>query len=97
MDHRRSSDLRTLVPYDWEAIAESVKNKPPVHRRPRRPDLLRLRREIAARISNELFEYLDAPSAESAHRHLRGIAPAGRRFILPQSEDVEKAVQELMK
>src|SRR5205807_5196030 len=54
-------DLRSLSPYDWNAIAESVKKTSRVivaHE-----DCLSwgYGAEIAARISNELFEHLDAP------------------------------------
>ena len=53
--------------------------------------------EIAARISDELFEYLDAPVRRvGATDTFVGYAPQLEDFILPQSEDVEKAVQELM-
>ena len=91
-------DLRTLVPYDWEAIAESVKKTSRVivvHE-----DSLSwgYGAEIAARISDELFEYLDAPVRRvGATDTFVGYAPQLEDFILPQSDDVEKAVQELMK
>ncbi len=54
-------DLRTLNPYDWEAIAISVKKTGRVivaHE-----DMLSwgYGAEIAARIADELFDYLDAP------------------------------------
>src|SRR2546423_13280367 len=54
-------DLRTMNPYDWNTIVESVKKTSRAiiaHE-----DCLSwgYGAEIAARISNELFEYLDAP------------------------------------
>jgi len=91
-------DLRTLVPYDWEAIAESVKKTSRaivVHE-----DSLSwgYGAEIAARISDELFEYLDAPVRRvGATDTFVAYAPQLEDFILPQSGDVEKAVRELMK
>ena len=91
-------DLRTLVPYDWEAIAESVKKTSRVIVVHEDPLSYGYGAEIAARISNELFECLDAPVRRvGATDTFVGYAPQLEDFILPQSEDVEKAVQELMK
>ncbi|MGB7070854.1 MAG: dehydrogenase E1 component subunit alpha/beta [Pyrinomonadaceae bacterium] len=91
-------DLRTLVPYDWEAIAESVKKTSRVIVAHEDPLSWGYGAEIAARISSELFEYLDAPVRRvGAVDTFVGYAPQLEDFILPQSDDVEKAVQELMK
>ncbi|MEP7076008.1 MAG: dehydrogenase E1 component subunit alpha/beta [Acidobacteriota bacterium] len=91
-------DLRTLVPYDWEAIAESVKKTSRVIVAHEDPISYGYGAEIAARISNDLFEFLDAPVRRvGATDTFVGYAPTLEDFILPQSDDVEKAVQELMK
>ncbi|MBX3295924.1 MAG: dehydrogenase [Acidobacteria bacterium] len=91
-------DLRTLVPYDWEAIAESVKKTSRVLVAHEDPISYGYGAEIAARISNELFEYLDAPVRRvGATDTFVAYAPQVEDFILPQSEDVEAAIQELMK
>lgn len=91
-------DLRTLVPYDWEAIAESVKKTSRVIVAHEDPVSYGYGAEISARISDELFEYLDAPVRRvGATDTFVGYAPQLEDFILPQSEDVEKAVQDLMK
>ena len=91
-------DLRTLVPYDWEAIAESVKKTSRVIVAHEDPVSYGYGAEIAARISDELFEYLDAPVKRvGATDTFVAYAPQVEDFILPQSEDVEKAVVELMK
>ena len=91
-------DLRTLVPYDWEAVAESVKKTSRVIVAHEDPISYGYGAEIAARISNELFEYLDAPVRRvGATDTFVGYAPQLEDFILPQSEDVEAAVHELMK
>ena len=90
-------DLRTLVPYDWEAIAESVKKTSRVIVAHEDPLSYGYGAEIAARISDELFEYLDAPVKRvGATDTFVAYAPQVEDFILPQSEDVEKAVKELM-
>ncbi|MGI8410274.1 MAG: alpha-ketoacid dehydrogenase subunit beta, partial [Pyrinomonadaceae bacterium] len=91
-------DLRTLVPYDWEAIAESVKKTSRVIVAHEDPLSWGYGAEIAARISDELFEYLDAPVRRiGATDTFVAYAPQVEDFILPQSEDVEKAVLKLMK
>ena len=64
-------DLRTLNPYDWEAIATSVAKTNRVlvaHE-----DMLSwgYGAEIAARIADELFDELDAPvQAGGSERHI---------------------------
>lgn len=91
-------DLRTLVPYDWETVAESVKKTSRVIVAHEDPVSYGYGAELAARISDELFEYLDAPVRRvGATDTFVGYAPQLEDFILPQSDDVEKAVQELMK
>ena len=91
-------DLRTLVPYDWESIAESVKKTSRVIVAHEDPLSWGYGAEIAARISDELFEYLDAPVRRvGATDTFVAYAPQVEDFILPQSEDVENAVNELMK
>lgn len=91
-------DLRTLVPYDWDAIAATVKKTSRVIVAHEDSMSFGYGAEIAARISDELFEYLDAPVRRvAATDTFVGYAPQLEDFILPQSDDVEKAVQELMR
>lgn len=91
-------DLRTLVPYDWERVAESVKKTNRVIVAHEDPISYGYGAEIAARISDELFEYLDAPVRRvGATDTFVAYAPQVEDYILPQIEDVEKAAAELMK
>lgn len=91
-------DLRTLVPYDWERVSESVKKTSRVIVAHEDPISYGYGAEIAARIADELFEYLDAPVRRvGATDTFVAYAPQVEDFILPQIEDVEKAVAELMK
>ena len=91
-------DLRTLVPYDWERVAESVKKTNRVIVAHEDPISYGYGAEIAARISDELFEYLDAPVRRvGAIDTFVAYAPQVEDYILPQIEDVEKAAVELMK
>src|ERR1041384_8259970 len=89
-------DLRTLAPYDWNAIAESVKrtNKVIVAHEDTRTHGFGA--EVAARISDELFEYLDAPVRRvAALDTFVAYAPQVEDAILPQIEDVARAITEL--
>jgi len=89
-------DLRTLQPYDWEAIAESVRKTSRVivaHE-----DVLSFGygAEIAARIADELFEELDAPVRRVAAKDtFVAYQPALEDEILPQAEDLFRAMEEL--
>lgn len=89
-------DLRSLSPYDWDAIAESVKKTSRVIVAHEDSLSWGYGSEIAARISNELFEYLDAPVHRvAALDTFVAYAPQLEDVILPQSADVLKAITEL--
>jgi 2-oxoisovalerate dehydrogenase E1 component len=89
-------DLRSLNPFDWDAIAASVKKTNKVIVAHEDSLSWGYGAEIAAKISTELFEYLDAPvSRVSATDTFVAYAPQVEDFILPQSENVEKAIVDL--
>jgi 2-oxoisovalerate dehydrogenase E1 component len=89
-------DLRTLNPYDWEAIAESVRKTNRVivaHE-----DMLSwgYGAEIAARIADELFDDLDAPVRRiGAMDTFVAYQPKLEDVILPQPENILKAIRDL--
>jgi len=89
-------DLRTLNPYDWEAIATSVRKTSRVivaHE-----DMLSwgYGAEIAARIADELFEDLDAPVRRVASMDtFVAYQPILEDAILPQPESILKAIVDL--
>ncbi len=89
-------DLRTLSPYDWEAIATSVRKTSRVivaHE-----DMLSwgYGAEIAARIADELFDDLDAPVKRiGAMDTFVAYQPTLEDAILPQPETVLKAIRGL--
>src|SRR6201996_5010196 len=91
-------DLRTLSPYDWEAIAESVRRTNRVivaHE-----DVLSwgYGAEIAARIADELFDDLDAPVKRvAATDTFVAYQPQLENVILPQPEDLFRAIEGLAK
>jgi 2-oxoisovalerate dehydrogenase E1 component len=86
-------DLRTLSPYDWEAIATSVRKTNRVivaHE-----DMLSwgYGAEIAARIADELFESLDAPVRRIGSLDtFVAYQPVLEDAILPQPETILKAI-----
>jgi 2-oxoisovalerate dehydrogenase E1 component len=89
-------DLRTLAPYDWEAITQSVKKTGKVIVAHEDSRSFGYGAEIAARISDELFEYLDAPVRRvAALDTFVAYAPQLEDVILPQVDDVVKAITEL--
>jgi 2-oxoisovalerate dehydrogenase E1 component len=91
-------DLRTLNPYDWEAIANSVKKTNRVIVAHEDTLSWGYGAEIAARIADELFEDLDAPVKRvAAMDTFVAYQPALEDVILPQAEDLFKAMESLAK
>jgi 2-oxoisovalerate dehydrogenase E1 component len=89
-------DLRSLSPYDWNAISASVKKTNRVIVAYEDSISWGYGAEIAARIADELFEYLDAPVKRVAALDcFVPYAPDVEDAVLPQTEDVLKAVTEL--
>ncbi|QNI34399.1 dehydrogenase E1 component subunit alpha/beta [Alloacidobacterium dinghuense] len=91
-------DLRTLSPYDWEAIATSVKKTSRVI--VAYEDMLSwgYGAEIAARIADELFEDLDAPVKRvAAMDTFVAYQPLLEDVILPQPDHIYQAIAKLMK
>ncbi|MEP6919724.1 MAG: dehydrogenase E1 component subunit alpha/beta [bacterium] len=89
-------DLRTLAPYDWEAIVATVKKTSRVIVAHEDTLSFGYGAEIAARIADELFEYLDAPVRRvAALDTFVAYAPQMEDYILPQATDVAKAIAEL--
>jgi 2-oxoisovalerate dehydrogenase E1 component len=89
-------DLRTLSPYDWEAIATSVRKTSRVlvaHE-----DMLSwgYGAELAARIADELFDSLDAPVRRIGSMDtFVAYQPVLEDAILPQPENILQAIRDL--
>jgi 2-oxoisovalerate dehydrogenase E1 component len=89
-------DLRSLSPYDWDAIAASVKKTGKVIVAQEDSRSWGYGAEIAARIADELFEYLDAPVARvGALDTFVGYNPVLEDEILPQVGDLAQAIQQI--
>jgi len=87
-------DLRTLLPLDDAAIMRSVKKTNKlliVHEDTRTGGLAG---EIAARVNEQAFEWLDGPIMRvTAHDVPLPYAPTLEDFVLPQTEDIVKAAR----
>ncbi|MGH9793049.1 MAG: alpha-ketoacid dehydrogenase subunit alpha/beta [Candidatus Acidiferrales bacterium] len=91
-------DLRTLSPYDWEAIATTVRRTNRVLVAYEDTLSWGYGAEIAARIADELFEELDAPVKRvAATDTFCAYQPKLEDEILPQTADIVAAVRNLAK
>jgi len=89
-------DLRSLQPYDWNAISATVQKTNRVIVAHEDSLSFGYGAEIAARISDQLFEYLDAPVRRvAATDTFVGYAPQLEDAILPQAADVLAAITEV--
>ena len=90
-------DLRSLKPLDWETIAASVRK---THRAVIVHEACRtggVGGELAARIGEELFDFLDAPVARVGAKDTpMPFSPPLEQFVLPQADDVVCAVRSLL-
>lgn len=91
-------DLRTLAPYDWDSIVATVKKTGKVIIAHEDALSFGYGAEMAARIGDELFEYLDAPVRRvAALDTFVAYAPQLEDAILPQVNDVAQAITQLYK
>ena len=90
-------DLRSLSPYDFEAIAESVRKTNRVIVAHEDMRSWGFGAELAARIADELFHDLDAPVRRVASRDtFVAYQPLLEDAILPQPEDLFRAMADLV-
>jgi 2-oxoisovalerate dehydrogenase E1 component len=89
-------DLRTIVPYDWDGIAALVRTTNRVIVVHEDQLTCGFGAEIAARISDELFDELDAPVKRVAAMDCPvAYHPDLEERILPQTADVLAAIRQL--
>ena len=89
-------DLRSLSPVDWETIGASVQKTNKVIVAYEDACSWGYGAEIAARIADQLFSWLDAPVKRVASTDtFVGYAPDLEDYILPQVEDLAQAMREL--
>jgi 2-oxoisovalerate dehydrogenase E1 component len=86
-------DLRSLNPFDWKAIERSVRKTNRVIVAYEDAISWGYGAEIAARIADELFDYLDAPVKRIAALDcFVGYAPDLEEATLPQIDDLVEAI-----
>ena len=90
-------DLRTLSPWDQETVYESVKKTSRAIVVYEDPVSWGYGAEIAARVSTELFSYLDAPVERvAATDTFVAYQPRVEDYILPQASHVRKALEKVL-
>jgi 2-oxoisovalerate dehydrogenase E1 component len=88
-------DLRTIVPYDWNAIVSHVMRTNRVVIAHEDQVMCGFGAEIGARIAGELFEHLDAPVRRVGAKNVHvAYYPDLEEAILPQASDILKAIKE---
>jgi 2-oxoisovalerate dehydrogenase E1 component len=88
-------DLRTIMPYDWEAIGRAVRRTSRLVIAHEDQLTAGFGAELAARVAGELFEHLDAPVRRVAALDVPvAYYPGLEEAILPQSSDVLQAIRE---
>jgi 2-oxoisovalerate dehydrogenase E1 component len=91
-------DLRTIVPYDWDAIASHVARTNRVVIAHEDQVMCGFGAEIGARIAGELFEHLDAPVRRVGAKNVPvAYCPDLEEAILPQSADILKAIRDTVR
>ena len=94
--HVELIDLRSLNPFDWEAIAASVSKTNRVLVAYEDTLSWGYGAEIAARIADQLFQHLDAPVRRiAAQDTFVAYQPILEDAILPQTNDLFRAMKEL--
>ena len=89
-------DLRTILPYDWTGISALVQGTNRVIVAHEDQLTCGFGAEIAARIADELFHYLDAPIRRVAALDCPvAYAPDLEEAILPQAADVLTAIRDV--
>jgi 2-oxoisovalerate dehydrogenase E1 component len=90
-------DLRSLSPVDWEAIADSVRKTSRVIVAYEDSLSWGYGAELAARIADEHFAWLDAPVRRvAATDTFVAYSPELEDLILPQVGDLADAIKELV-
>ena len=90
-------DLRTLAPFDMDAIKESLSKTNRILIAHEEQKTSGFAGEIAAKINEECFEHLDAPILRVASKDTHvAYNPGLEEVILPQTNDVYNELKKLL-
>ena len=91
-------DLRSIYPYDWQAIKRSVQKTRRVLFVNEDTEVTNFAEHLAYRITQEMFYEIEAPPRVLAGKNLPGIGlhPNLEDNSVPQSHEIESAVRELI-
>ncbi|PKK83143.1 MAG: alpha-ketoacid dehydrogenase subunit beta [candidate division Zixibacteria bacterium HGW-Zixibacteria-1] len=91
-------DMRTISPWDREMIFESVKKTSRVVLVQESSKTGGVMAEVAASITEEMFDYLDAPISRVCGLDVPAIpfAPPMEHFFLPNAEKISRVVKKVM-
>jgi 2-oxoisovalerate dehydrogenase E1 component beta subunit len=91
-------DLRSIYPYDWQAIKASVEKTRKVLFVNEDTEVTNFAEHLAYRVTQELFYQIDAPPRVLAGKNLPGIGlhPNLEDNSVPQAHEIETAIRELI-
>jgi 2-oxoisovalerate dehydrogenase E1 component beta subunit len=91
-------DLRSIYPYDWQLIKESIKKTGRVLFVNEDTEVTNFGEHLSYRASQELFYYLLAPPRVLAGKQIPGIGLHQNleEATVPQKEDIESAIREVL-
>lgn len=91
-------DLRSIYPYDWQAIKRSVQKTRRVLFVNEDTEVTNFAEHLAYRVTQELFYEIEAPPRVLAGKNLPGIGlhPNLEDNSVPQTHEIESAVREIL-
>jgi pyruvate/2-oxoglutarate/acetoin dehydrogenase E1 component len=90
-------DLRTVMPLDFETVAESVRKTGRLVAVTEAPGFGSIASEVAARIQESVFDWLSAPVARVGAKHAPiAHSPVLFEAVIPQAADIDRAARALV-
>jgi 2-oxoisovalerate dehydrogenase E1 component beta subunit len=91
-------DLRSIYPYDWQAIKASVQRTKRVVFVNEDTEVTNFAEHLSYRVSQELFYEIHAPPRVLAGKNLPGIGlhPTLEENSVPQTHDIERVIREVL-